>query len=30
MIMLEKIKASPQRLLEAVIELSELVAPNWG
>ncbi len=30
MIMLEKINASPQRLLEAIMNLSELVAPNWG
>jgi hypothetical protein len=30
MIMLEKIKASPQRLIAAGIDLSELVAPNWG
>jgi hypothetical protein len=29
-IMLEKIRASPQQLLAAVIELSELAAPNWG
>ena len=28
--MLERIKASPQQALAAVIELSELVAPNWG
>jgi Transposase DDE domain len=29
-IMLEKIKASPQNLLDVVRDLSELVAPNWG
>jgi hypothetical protein len=29
-IMLERIRASPQRLLAAVMELSELAAPNWG
>ncbi len=26
----ERIKARPQQALAAVIELSELVAPNWG
>ena len=30
LIMLERIEASPQQALAAVIELSELVAPNWG
>jgi hypothetical protein len=29
-IMLEKIRASPQRLLAAVMKLSEIAAPNWG
>ena len=29
-IMLEKIRASPQRLLAAVMTLSEIAAPNWG
>ena len=30
LIMLEKIRASPQQALAAVIELSEIVAGNWG
>ena len=30
MIMLEKIKASPQKALAAVMQLSELVGGNWG
>ena len=29
MIMLEKIRASPQELMAAVMELSELGAPSW-
>jgi hypothetical protein len=30
MIMLERIKASPQKAFAAVAELSDLFAPNWG
>lgn len=30
MIMIERIKASPHRVLAPIVNLSELVAPNWG